>query len=1287
MFSVPINENAGTILSVLLVVGFILPLFGGLTTGGGSITKTLEGDSEKLFELTENHPSDFITIRIPAGSSITDASIQVEGIWADHLSDKEVVSTKQPTSKTSIWSRVKLDNKGTLHMVWMESVLISGSIAESEIMYSSKNSSGWSTAVSISDDPDCDISVYPALDVDKYGDVHVVWVDTGDIQGSGPDMDIIYRKYSSASKSWSGLKVISIGTDDNRSTYPDIAVGPEGNIHIAWQENGNYANCGTDNDTFYRKFDAGKSEWSLLYIISQDAVCGESINPDIITDPWGNMHIFWIDNGNIAGSGFDYDLIGRSWNQTFDSWSSLKVFTEGMSGDSHISSAATDKNGDIHIIWSDRTDHQGSGTDFDAYYQKWDPKTDDLEGLKVLDPNENISDNVYNLEIVVSKNGSVFTCWDTVANTGVYADIHLDHRLPDGTWRDTVKITDSTSKAYYPDLAVDNKGIVYICWSDNENFDSNGEDQDIVCSKYGSYPSNVKLEIGSETMSINGELIGIGTFEGDWIVNRLNSIGTPYGEYPYETGLFFYSDSPGALKVSNIDIGYTKTPFEPDNLTIKDETRTNVVSHTPTLCWELNDTDSATQGEFQVTVGTQTGYSDIWDSGEISSPETSVEYNGIELLDGRTYFWRVRTKDNDGSLWSRWSKSNFTMNSKPRMKSLTPEGGEFEREMPITPTGTDVDDDHLSYKLEGKVGDDWITITDMTDGKYLWDIRGISEPTVDLRAKAFDGYEWSDTWFNPAGLIKIDINYPPTLNITTPGPEGARATDEFVILWVAKDDGPEPDLLVNISYLLLDEASGNFSQPVVIDQNRPHTGGMPWNTSGIPDGRYAIEISVTDGYHVVTKRSSGLVEIIHSSADVLPPSPYFSYPRDGMGGVSVDTDIEVFVSEPIDADSLTNKNVYLENSTGTRILCDISYVQVASQQHGILFKILLDPYSILEENSTYRVVVSTNVTDRAGNPFDGNGNGISEGPNIDRWMFTFTTEEVVGEVDLVPPRVLSTTPKDDSVDVPVDTEIWFRFSEAIDTESIDDSTIKFIDGDQKNISFTWNYLEEQQAILISPDEELENGRFYEIYISSNLTDLEGNSLDGDGDGKAEGNEDEIRLAFLTTESTDKEEEPNVVLIQLVLSTIVAVLVIAGIVSYYLFRKQKPPTITDVFIVHRDGTLVNHVSSGGKLERSKYSMSGMLTAIQDFVSDSLDSKDGDELNEISHGDNRILLEHGKYVYLALVCTGEAPSEIRKKMRKVLRQVERDYKNELKLWDGDEDKVKAIGGLTSELLTIE
>lgn len=133
------------------------------------------------------------------------------------------------------------------------------------------------------------------------------------------------------------------------------------------------------------------------------------------------------------------------------------------------------------------------------------------------------------------------------------------------------------------------------------------------------------------------------------------------------------------------------------------------------------------------------------------------------------------------------------------------------------------------------------------------------------------------------------------------------------------------------------------------------------------------------------------------------------------------------------------------------------------------------------------------------------------------------------------------------------------------------------------------------------------------------------------------------------------------------------------------RGSLPYSIERVFLVHREsGLLLAHISDDKNRAGEMTTISGMLTAIQDFVRDSFSGGEGD-LEEITHGDRRILLEGGQRAYVAVVLSGVEPEGYSGLIRDVVHQINVKYEKELKQFDGNMGKFPDLGPDLVPLLT--
>lgn len=112
------------------------------------------------------------------------------------------------------------------------------------------------------------------------------------------------------------------------------------------------------------------------------------------------------------------------------------------------------------------------------------------------------------------------------------------------------------------------------------------------------------------------------------------------------------------------------------------------------------------------------------------------------------------------------------------------------------------------------------------------------------------------------------------------------------------------------------------------------------------------------------------------------------------------------------------------------------------------------------------------------------------------------------------------------------------------------------------------------------------------------------------------------------------------------------------------------SVEQVFLIHREtGLLLWHVVADRAQTFDPEAVSGMMTAIQDFVHDAFQVDDHDTLNNYQVGDLTIWLEQGPVAYLAALVRGNPPQEVRTAMQDTLATIHRDFDRALDDFHGD------------------
>lgn len=117
-------------------------------------------------------------------------------------------------------------------------------------------------------------------------------------------------------------------------------------------------------------------------------------------------------------------------------------------------------------------------------------------------------------------------------------------------------------------------------------------------------------------------------------------------------------------------------------------------------------------------------------------------------------------------------------------------------------------------------------------------------------------------------------------------------------------------------------------------------------------------------------------------------------------------------------------------------------------------------------------------------------------------------------------------------------------------------------------------------------------------------------------------------------------------------------------------------VEEAFLIYEDGRLIAHNSRRLKPERDKDIMTGMLTAVQSFVTDTLIDEERGTLDRLSYGNLTILVEGKREVNLATIVSGEESPVLRQGMRNIVSYVSGQYRTYLQDWDGDVDRFKDV-----------
>src|SRR2546427_7584912 len=120
---------------------------------------------------------------------------------------------------------------------------------------------------------------------------------------------------------------------------------------------------------------------------------------------------------------------------------------------------------------------------------------------------------------------------------------------------------------------------------------------------------------------------------------------------------------------------------------------------------------------------------------------------------------------------------------------------------------------------------------------------------------------------------------------------------------------------------------------------------------------------------------------------------------------------------------------------------------------------------------------------------------------------------------------------------------------------------------------------------------------------------------------------------------------------------------------YLGIARRRLRTEEIFLVHQSGVLLVHMSKSMKADLDSDILSGMFTAIMNFVRDAFHYNAQQELTGLDLGQHHVHVRKGAYTYLALVHTGKRTRWLQQTATRAIVDIESEYGAMLSDWNGD------------------
>ena len=324
----------------------------------------------------------------------------------------------------------------------------------------------------------------PSISIDQLGNVYITYSDYTNYDSSGNDEDIFLKMWNATSLSWSTTEIVSTESTGNSLT-PSVFADSNNNIHFTWKDSTNIASCGTDYDIFYKFWNATSLSWNTTEVVSTVST-EDSWKPSLGVDSSGNVYVIWWDRTDYNGAGSDTDVFFRRYDASSSSWSSTYIISTGSDGYSSYSDIGVDSLGNAHIIFRDNhTNYVSSGSDIDIFHRLWNATSLSLHSVDIVST-ESTSSSI-NPSIAMDLEGNAHIAWqDATDYGGAGGGYDIFYKFWNATslsWTLSEVVsteTPPTISADSPALTVDTLGHIHVVWSQYNASLPPGVDKDLL---------------------------------------------------------------------------------------------------------------------------------------------------------------------------------------------------------------------------------------------------------------------------------------------------------------------------------------------------------------------------------------------------------------------------------------------------------------------------------------------------------------------------------------------------------------------------------------------------------------------------------------------------------------------------------------------------------------------------------------------------------------------------------------------------------------------------------------
>jgi OOP family OmpA-OmpF porin len=129
-------------------------------------------------------------------------------------------------------------------------------------------------------------------------------------------------------------------------------------------------------------------------------------------------------------------------------------------------------------------------------------------------------------------------------------------------------------------------------------------------------------------------------------------------------------------------------------------------------------------------------------------------------------------------------------------------------------------------------------------------------------------------------------------------------------------------------------------------------------------------------------------------------------------------------------------------------------------------------------------------------------------------------------------------------------------------------------------------------------------------------------------------------------------------------------------------------VEQVFLIHRETSLlIQHLVADMAISKDPDMVSGMLSAIQDYILDSFTVGEGDGLSSMRLSDFQVIIEVGPRALIAAVVRGKPPENLRNTFKVALEDVHKRARSRLQDYSGDPDDYQDLEPMLRSCLRVQ